>query len=101
MIGVKALPRKEKSPYHPQDVWRQEDHTIFLKYCYVPRDRCSHAMIHDTSARPHEILNLKIKDVVFKLSSNGTQYAEVHVSGKTTARTLPLITSIPYVKEWI
>lgn len=82
-------------------IWRQEDHTIFLNYCYVPRDRCSHAMVHDTSARPHEILNLKIKDVVFNLSSNGTQYAEVHVSGKTTARTLPLITSIPYVKEWI
>ncbi|PWU82760.1 MAG: hypothetical protein DLM72_00155 [Candidatus Nitrosopolaris wilkensis] len=67
----------------------------------MPRDRCSHAMVHDTSARPHEILNLKIKDVVFNLSSNGTQYAEVHVSGKTTARALPLSTSIPYVKEWI
>lgn len=101
MIGVKALPRKEKSPYDPEDIWKQDDHTIFLRYCPVPRDRCWHAMVHDTSARPHEILNLKIKDVVFKLSGNGTQYAEVHVSGKTTGRTLPLITSIPYVKEWI
>jgi integrase len=101
MIGVKALPRKEKSPYNPEDVWRQEDHTLFLKYCSVPRDRCWHSMVHDTSARPHEILDLKIKDVVFKLSGNGTQYAEVHVSGKTSSRTLPLITSIPYVKEWL
>jgi hypothetical protein len=101
MIGVKALPRKEKSPYNPEDVWRQEDHTLFLKYCNVPRDRCWHTMVHDTSARPHEILTLKIKDVVFKLSSSGTQYAEVHVSGKTSSRTLPLITSIPYVKEWL
>ena len=101
MIGVKALPRKEKSPYGPEDIWRQEDHALFLKYCNVPRDRCWHAMVHDTSARPHELLNLKIKDIIFKLSSDGIQYAEIRVSGKTTSRTLPLITSIPYVKEWL
>ena len=70
MIGVKSLPRKEKSPYSPEDVWRQEDRTLFLKYCNVPRDRFWHSVVHDTSARPHEILNLKIKDVVFKLSGN-------------------------------
>jgi len=58
-------------------------------------------MANDTSARPHELLNLKIKDVVFKKSNNGIQYAEIHVSGKTTSRTLPLIRSIPYVKEWL
>ncbi|MFY9798700.1 MAG: hypothetical protein WAJ93_23680, partial [Candidatus Nitrosopolaris sp.] len=101
MMGVKSLTRREKSPYNPEDIWRQEDHPLFLKYCYVPRDRCWHAMVHDTSARPHEILNLKIRDIVFKLSENGTQYAEVHVSGKTHSRTLPLISSIPYVKEWL
>jgi integrase len=101
MTGVKALPRKEKSPYSPEDIWRQEDHALFLKYCNVPRDRCWHAIVHDTSARPHELLNLKIKDIVFKLSSDGIQYAEIQVSGKTTSRTLPLIASIPYVKEWL
>jgi integrase len=101
MVAIKALPRKEKSPYNPEDIWRQEDHTLFLKYCNVARDRCWHAMVHDTSARPSELLSLKIKDIVFKLSSDGIQYAEVHVSGKTTSRTLQLITSIPYVKEWL
>ena len=39
-------------------------------------------MSRDLSARPHKILGLKIKDVVFK--TNGTQqYAEVLVNGKT------------------
>jgi integrase len=101
MMGIKGLPRKEKSSYGPEDIWRQEDHALFLKYCNVPRDRCWHAMVHDTSARPHEILSLKIKDLAFKLSSEGVQYAEIRVSGKTTSSTLPLITSIPYVKEWL
>jgi integrase len=58
-------------------------------------------MANDTSARPHELLNLKIKDVKFKITPNRIQYAEILVSGKTKPRTLPLFSSIPYVKEWL
>jgi integrase len=101
MVGVKGLPRREKSPYRPEDIWTVNDHAIFLKYCHMARDRCWHAMVHDTSARPQELLNLSVKDIIFKISSDGIQYAVVHVHGKTTSRTLPLITSIPYVKEWL
>ena len=57
-------------------------------------------MANDTSARPHELLNLRIRDVKFKISSEGIQYAEITVNGKTGNRTLPLIDSIPYLKEW-
>jgi integrase len=57
-------------------------------------------MSRDLSARPHEILNLKIRDVVFKTAGN-KQYAEVLVNGKTGSRPIPLIQSIPYVKEWL
>ena len=46
--------------------------------------------------------HLKIKDIKFKVSSTGMQYAEVHIiKSKTKPRTLPLIFSIPYVKDWI
>jgi integrase len=59
-------------------------------------------MANDTSCRPHELLSLRIKDIIFKMSSTGTQYAEVHiVESKTKPRTLPLIFSIPYLKDWI
>jgi integrase len=57
-------------------------------------------MARDLSARPHEILNLKIKDVVFK-NANSYQYAEVLVNGKTGSRHIPLIQSIPYLKDWL
>lgn len=100
MVGVKSLPRKEKSTFKPEDMWTADDHAIFLKYCPEPRDRCWHSIVCDTSARPHEILNLRISDIKFKIGDNGTQYAEIHVHGKTTPRTLPLIGSIPYVKDW-
>ena len=58
-------------------------------------------MAFDTSCRPSELLSRKISDIKFKISSEGIQYAEITVNGKTGRRTLPLIESIPYVKEWI
>ena len=58
-------------------------------------------MARDLSARPHEILNLKIKDIVFKTTADGKQYAEVLVNGKTGIRHIPLIQSIPYIKGWL
>jgi integrase len=102
MQGIKQLARKEKSTYKPSDIWTDEDHAIFLKYCPDKRNRCYHAVANDTSARPSELLNLKIKDIQFKVSSTDMQYAEVYITkSKTKPRTLPLIISIPYVKDWL
>src|SRR5919198_4468528 len=100
IIGIKQLKRKEVSCYKPSDLWSQEDDLIFLKWVTNKRDRCYHTMSRDTSCRPHELLNLKIRDIVFKAAGN-KQYAEVLVNGKTGSRHIPLIQSIPYVKEWL
>jgi integrase len=100
IIGIKRLKRKEVSCYSPSDFWTQEDDLLFLKWVTNKRDRCYHTMARDSSARPHEILNLKIKDVVFK-SADNKQYAEVLVNGKTGSRHIALIQSIPYVKDWL
>ena len=81
-------------------MWTQDDDQLFLKYCPSTRDRCYHTISRDTSCRPHEILGLRIKDVVFKMAGD-RQYAEVLVNGKTGSRTVPLINSIPYLKDWI
>lgn len=67
--GIRQFKRKEKATYKPSDIWTDEDNALFLKYCPEKRDRCYHAMANDTSARPHELLNLKIKDVIFRISS--------------------------------
>jgi len=97
---IPRLKRKEVSCYKPSDLWTQDDDLLFLKWVTDKRDRCYHTMARDLSARPHEILNLKIKDVVFK-NANGYQYAEVLVNGKTGSRHIPLIQSIPYIKDWL
>jgi integrase len=101
IMGIKQLKRKEISCYKPSDLWSQEDDLLFLKWVTNKRDRCYHTMARDLSARPHEILNLKIKDIIFKITADNKQYAEVLVNGKTGTRHIPLIQSIPYIKEWL
>jgi integrase len=86
--NIPSFKRKEKSIYKPTDLCTEEDDLLFLKCCPNKRDRCYHTMSRDMSARPSEILGLKIKDAVFK--TNGTQqYADT--------RHIP---SVPFLKDW-
>jgi integrase len=98
--NIPQLKRKEKSIYKPTDLWTAEDDLLFLKYCASKRNKCFHVMAYDTGCRPHELLKLRIKDIVFKNAGN-RQYAEVLVNGKTGSRHIPLIDSIPYVKDYL
>jgi integrase/recombinase XerD len=98
--NIPFLKRKEQSIYKPSDLWTTEDDLIFLEYCPSKRTKCFHAMSRDTSCRPHELLKLRIRDVVFK-SIGDRQYAEVLVNGKTGSRHIPLINSLPYIKDYL
>jgi hypothetical protein len=100
--GIKRLNRKEKSSYQAKDLWTSEDDAIFLKYCEDDRLKCYHSMSRDTSGRPHEILKIRVGDIMYK-KSNTSIYAEVTIgkSSKTIQRTVPLTYSIPFIKSWI
>lgn len=98
--NILQLKRKEQSIYKPTDLWTADDDLLFLKYCPSKRIKCYHAMSRDTGCRPHELLKLRIKDIVFKSAGN-RQYAEVLVNGKTGSRSIPLIDSIPYIKDYL
>jgi integrase len=98
--NIPQLKRKEKSVYKPSDMWTAQDDLIFLMYCPSKRMKCYHTMSRDLSARPSEILNLRIKDITWKRIGD-KQYAEAVVNGKTGTRSLLVIDSIPYLKEYI
>jgi integrase len=98
--NIPLLKRREQSIYKPSDLWTLEDDLLFLKYCPSAREKCYHTISRDLSCRPHEILKLKLKDIHFK-NSGDYQYAEVLLNGKTGSRNIPLINSIPYLKDWI
>ena len=98
--NIPQLKRKEKSIYKPTDLWTAEDDLFFLKYCPSKRMKCYHMVSRDLSCRPNEVLKLRIKDIQFKTAGN-SQYAQVVVNGKTGTRPIPLINSIPYVKDYL
>jgi integrase len=100
MENIPQFKRKEVSIYKPSDLWTQQDDLLFLSYCPSKRDRCCHTLSRDSSCRPHELLKLRIKDMVFKTSGD-YQYAEITVNGKTGTRTIPLFGCIPYLKDWL
>ena len=43
----------------------------------------------------------RIIEIENKLTPDKKQYAEILVNGKTGTRNIPLIDSIPYIKDWI
>jgi integrase/recombinase XerD len=101
MRDIPRLKRKEQSIYKPTDLWTKEDDLLFLRYCPSKRDKCYHAVSRDASARPHEVLGVTVRSVHFKLTDDKKQYAEILINGKTGSRHIPLIDSIPYLKDWI
>jgi integrase len=98
--NIPQLKRKEQSIYKPSDLWSQEDDLLFLRYCPSKRIKCYHTMSRDTGCRPHELLKLRIKEIVFKTLGD-KQYAEVLLTGKTGSRHIPLIDSLPYIKDYL
>lgn len=76
MANIPKIKRKEISIYKPTDLWTEEDDALFFKYCPSSRDRCWHAVSRDTGCRPHELLKLKIKDVIVQQLDTGLPYSK-------------------------
>lgn len=100
--GIVFYEPKEKSPVKPEHLWTDEMDAIFIKYCPDKRLAFYHTLADDTSGRPHELLSRRIGEVkMFK--RDNIIYAEMEIGrgGKTRARVVPLIRSLPYFKSWL
>jgi hypothetical protein len=59
-----------------KDVWRDFDNLYFYKYCtHKLRLKFYHALAMDVTARPSDLLQLKIKDIEIKKDVKGVFYA--------------------------
>jgi len=67
-----------------------------ISVCPVVRDRALISVLYDSACRISELLNAKIKDVIFD-----DYGAKIKVTGKTGTRTIRLIDSVLYLSEWI
>ena len=96
MENIPMLKRREQSSYKPADLWTVEDNILFLKYCLN-----NHAISRDTSCTPHEILKLRIKDLVFKTAGQNYQYAEFWLMVKQVVEVYRCLIPYPICGEMI
>jgi len=101
MDNIPQIKCREISKYKPTDLWTEEDDALFYKYRVSVRDRCGHAVSRGTGCRTHELLKLKIKDVVIQELENDVHVAKITVNVKTGTRNVRLSNSHPRLKEWL
>ena len=91
-------PKGEKHVIKAEDLPTQEEIDSIIKFAMNPRDKAMISMSFDLGTRPKELLGLNVGDVNFD------EYGCVVTVGehaKTGARTLRLITSLYYLREWL
>lgn len=80
----------------PEDMLTEDDIKKLIDVAENPRDRAFVAVLYESGCRIGEILFLKIKDVRFD------QYGgQLLVDGKTGFRRVRIVSSVPYLTEWI
>jgi len=96
--SIKRKKNKRISSYSPTDVWNIDELLTVVKYCTNLRDKVILTVSWDMAARNHEMVKLRLRDIVLK-----EKYAEATTSWdtKTGSRTAPLIISFPYLRELI
>jgi integrase len=97
---------KPRSPIKSRDKWDEQDFATALRWIQGnPRLTCFIAFMKDLSARPDEVLQLRLRDIdhAIKLASDGSEYARIQVgrhSKKKTPRGLPLVHAVKYYRVW-
>ena len=94
--SIKKKKNRRHSSYSPNDVWSQEELLLAVKYCDNLRDKAIFTMCWDMASRNHEIVKMRIRDIVLK-----EKYAEASTTWdtKTGTRTNPIIIGFPYLRD--
>jgi site-specific recombinase XerD/ribosomal protein L40E len=80
----------------PQDLLTKEDIQEQVDAAKNPRDRAFIYLLYETGARIGELIDLTVGDI-----EDRTHGKKVTISGKTGARRLPLVESVPYINKWL
>jgi integrase len=64
--SIKRKKNKRISSYTPNDVWNIDELLTVVKYCSNIRDKAILTIAWDMAARNHEMVRLRLKDIVFK-----------------------------------
>ena len=80
----------------PSDMLTEEDIKALINAALNPRDKAFISTLYESGCRISELMNLRIKDI--KFDDIG---AQIYVTGKTGFRRVRLVSSVPYLQEWL
>jgi site-specific recombinase XerD len=80
----------------PSDLLTVEEVNNLIDGCRNDRDRAFIALLWETGARIGELIDLTVSDL-----DDNTHGMKVVIEGKTGARRLPLVDSVPYLNRWL
>ena len=95
---LKPKETKRISPYSEREIWEKEEFLSIIKYEQHKRNKAALTLLWDLDARPHEVVNLKIKNIHLK-----ERYGEGEIPFESKTGTGPILltTSFPYVRDWL
>ena len=80
----------------PEEILTEEDIRKMIDAAKTPRDRAIISVLYESGCRVGEFLSMKIKNVSFDRYG-----AVIVVHGKTGYRRIRLVSSVPYLAEWL
>ncbi len=80
----------------PKDLLSREDVDAQLDAAKNPRDKALISMLYETGARIGELIDLTVGDIADRKHGK-----EIVIDGKTGARRLPLVRSVPHINDWL
>ncbi len=92
---IKTTVNKNRK-FLPEDILNEEDIAKLLDAAPNPRDRAVIALLFDSGMRAGELLSLRRKDVELEGKTG-----HVTVMGKTGARRIPILFSVPFIGQWL
>jgi len=96
---VKYFPKKlkiEQRYFNKNELVSRDDLNLLLENV-SPKLKALIMVLYEGALRKGELLNIKLRDVVFS-----DKFAEIEIrKSKTKKRRIPLIESVPYLREWI
>ena len=80
----------------PKELLSKDDVEKQVDAAKNPRDRALIYMLYETGARIGELIDLTVGDIEDRKHGK-----KVVIDGKTGARRLPLVESVPYINQWL
>jgi integrase len=97
VIPVSDLRRQSKKDESLRDmIIKPSEFKTLMQAASHPRVQAILTVLYDSGGRKSEILDLRIRDVEFR-----EDHVLIRVKGKTGERTIPLLGSLPYLKQWL